>query len=317
MANIALLNRCNLRCSYCFANDYIENEGEDITVDTFSELLDFVAPDPSLGIIGGEPLLHKDFDKIMSIAQDDFRFNRITVFTNGIFIDKHLSALINRKTTVLINVNSKGDIGKDNFERLDNNISALMQAGIKANIDIGINVYKREQDFSDLLYIIKKYGFRKIRVSVVIPRDKSLGGINYFMEMKPTLLSLYKELLKLNVSPCYDCNAIPECVYTNEERELLNSLPFANDLEREIFLGKRSVCSPVIDIYPDKTATRCFGCYDMERVSIKDFDNLFDLKNYFFMKIDARLVHNYSCEECKDCYKHKIFGCFGGCLCYK
>ena len=140
MANIALLNRCNLRCPYCFANDYIENEGEDITVDTFSELLDFVAPDPSLGIIGGEPLLHKDFDKIMSIAQDDFRFNRITVFTNGIFIDKHLSALINRKTTVLINVNSKGDIGKDNFERLDNNISALMQAGIKANIDIGINV---------------------------------------------------------------------------------------------------------------------------------------------------------------------------------
>lgn len=317
MANIALLNRCNLRCPYCFANEYIDNEGQDITIEDFRQLLDFAALDSSLGIIGGEPLLHKDFDELMRQAQDDFRFHKITVFTNGIFIDKHLTALTDRKTTVLINVNSSRDIGKSNFEKLDNNISLLMQMGCGSNVSIGINVYKQGQDFSDLLYIIKKYGFRRVRVSVVIPRDKSTGGIKYFMEMKPTLLGLYKELLKLNVCPCYDCNAIPECVYTKEERELLSSLPFANDFEREIFLGKRSVCSPVIDIYPDYTATRCFGCYDMERVSIRDFKNIADLRNYFFMKIDARLVHSYSWDRCKDCYKHKVFGCFGGCLCYK
>ncbi len=317
MANIALLNRCNLRCPYCFANEYIENEGRDITIDTFKELLDFASLDSSLGIIGGEPLLHKDFDTLMRLSQEDFRFDRITVFTNGIFIDKHLSVLNNRKTTVLINVNSRQDIGEANFERLDNNISELIQKCPSTNVSIGINVYKKNQDFSDLLYIIKRYGFRKIRVSVVIPRDKGLGGIKYFTEMKPTLFSLYRELLKLNVSPCYDCNAIPECVYTDEEKELLCSLPFANEFEREIFLGKRSVCSPVIDIYPDYTATRCFGCYDMERISIKDFENIMDLKNYFFMQIDARLVHNYSYDKCKTCYKHKVFGCFGGCLCYK
>ena len=82
MANIALLNRCNLRCPYCFADNYIADEKSDIDLDTFKELLDFSAPDGEVGIIGGEPLLHKDFDTIMDIVANDYRFSKITVFTN-------------------------------------------------------------------------------------------------------------------------------------------------------------------------------------------------------------------------------------------
>ena len=188
---------------------------------------------------------------------------------------------------------------------------------MKYNVTLGINVYKENQDFTDFLYLIKKYKFDKIRVSVVIPTKKSEGGIDYFYKMKPTLFNLYKQLKELEVCPCYDCNAIPECVYTEEEKSFLKTLPFANDYERAIFMGERSVCSPVIDLYPDMSATRCFGCYDNLRVKIDDFKNITDLRNHFFMEIDSRLVHNYSRPECKDCYKYKTFACFGGCLCYK
>jgi len=315
VANIALLNRCNLRCPYCFADGYIEDERTDITRDTFCKLLDFCAPDGEVGIIGGEPLLHKGFDELLTLAKRDFRFNKITVFTNGIHLDKHIAVLNDPCVTVLVNVNSRRDIGEGNFERVDQGIGLLLKT--RASVSLGINVYEKDQDFSDFLYLVEKYGFKKIRVSVVIPKEKPKSGIDYFMEMKPTLFKLYRELLHLGVSPCYDCNAIPECVYTAEERAVLESLPFANDFEREIFLGKRSVCSPVIDLYPDMTATRCFGCYDMARVKITEFENIFDLKNFFFKKIDAKLVHPYAWEKCKDCYKYKTFGCFGGCLCYK
>lgn len=317
MANIALLNRCNLKCKYCFADNYTEGEREDITRECFFRLLDFASPDREIGIIGGEPLLHKEFDSFMEHLKDDFRFMRVTIFTNGIFIDKHLNSLVHDKFIILINVNSKKEIGQACFERLDNNIGLLLDKGIKSNITLGINVYEVNQDFSDFLYLVKKYGFTKIRVSVVIPHEKAQGGINYFMKMKPTLLSLYKELLELNVSPCYDCNAIPECVYTEAEKEFLKTLPFASEYERSIFMGKRSVCSPVIDLYPDETATRCFGCYNDLRVSINEFKSINDLKNHFFMEIDARRVHNLSRPECKSCYKYKTFACFGGCLCYK
>lgn len=315
MANIALLNRCNLRCPYCFADSYMADESTDIDESTFSSLLDFAAPDGELGIIGGEPLLHKSFEKLLLISLRDMRLQRITVFTNGIFIDKHIDVLCHPRVQLLINVNSRRDIGKQSFERLDNNIGELLRQK-PHGISLGINVYEKGQDFSDLLYLLKKYSFQRVRVSVVIPHDKQEGGIKYFLEMKPTLLKLYKALAELGVCPCYDCNAIPECVYTEEERALLERLPFANSFERDIFLGKRSVCSPVIDLYPDGSATRCFGCYDMARVKVADFESIGDLRNYFFKEIDARLVQKYPYEKCKTCYKNKVFGCFGGCLCY-
>ncbi len=317
MSNIAILNKCNLRCPYCFADNYTEGERDEIDRDTFMRLLDFSASDREVGIIGGEPLLHKDFGNLINIVKDDFRFTQATVFTNGIFIDKHLDNLVHPKLIILINVNSANDIGIDNYKRLEGNVEALINRGMKQNITLGINVYKENQDFSDFLHLLKKFSFKRIRLSVVIPHNKSEGGIKYFYKMKPTLFNLYKELKELGVCPCYDCNAIPECVYTEEEKELLASLPFTNSYERDIFMGKRSVCSPVIDLYPDLTATRCFGCYGNLKVNITDFKTITDLKNHFFMEIDSRLVHNYSREECKDCYKYKTFGCFGGCLCYK
>lgn len=315
MANIALLNRCNLRCPYCFADSYMANESTDIDMSTFRSLLNFAAPDGEVGIIGGEPLLHKEFDSIISECVRDMRLQRITVFTNGIFIDKHIDALSHPRVQLLVNVNSRRDVGDKSFERMDANVGELL-ARKRYGISLGINVYEKGQDFSDLLYLLKKYGFDRVRVSVVIPHDKRCGGIPYFIEMKPTLLSLYKALGEIGVCPCYDCNAIPECVYTKEEMELLEGLPFANSFERDIFLGKRSVCSPVIDLYADGTATRCFGCYDMARVNVSEFKTIGDLRNYFFKEIDARLVQKYPCESCKECYKNKVFGCFGGCLCY-
>ena len=316
IANIALLNRCNLRCPYCFADNYIASEESDITVEAFKKLLDFSAPDGEVGIIGGEPLLHKDIDEILETVACDYRFNKITLFTNGIFIDKHLKSLMNNRIKLLINVNSPRDIG-GSFERLEENIDMLFSAGMGHSVSLGVNVYEENQDFSFIIHLLKKHRIKRLRVSVVIPHDKSEGGINYFLRMKKTLLCLYRELKEIEVCPCYDCNAIPECIYTEKEKELLSSLPFANQFEREIFLGKRSVCSPVIDLYPDQTATRCFGCFDMDRVDIKEFENIIDLKNYFFMKIDSKLVHRYSWEKCKTCYRHKTFGCFGGCLAYK
>lgn len=317
MANIALLNRCNLKCPYCFADSYTGKEKEDIDIDTFLSLLDFISVEGNVGIIGGEPLLHKDIGKMLNILENDFRFYRITIFTNGIFLDRVLDKLTDSKFELLINVNSSKDIGKASFEKTVKNVTEATRLLGKDRVNLGINVYEENQDFSEFLALCKELKSEKIRVSLVIPQNKEEGSIRYFKRMKSTLLNLYRSLLQLNISPCYDCNAIPKCVFDEEEIKLLESLPFEFDREREIFLGNRSVCSPVIDLYPDKTATRCFGMYDAQRVKIDDFKSLSDLKNYFFKEIDCRLVNVESCEDCKNCYKYKTFSCYGGCLAYK
>ncbi|MBQ7761686.1 MAG: radical SAM protein [Clostridia bacterium] len=316
MANIALLNRCNLRCPYCFADSYLGSEGDDLKIDTLMELLDFCADEGTIGLIGGEPLLHKQIDTILEILKQNMWYHKVTIFTNGIFLDRVAPSLNHPKFHLLINVNSKKDIGEKAFSMLEKGIEEALKYLPLQNVDLGINVYEENQDFSSLLYLLEKFNLKKLRVSLVIPKDKREGGIPYFYRMKKTLLSLYEKIKTLGVCPGYDCNAIPECVFTEEERAFLDTLSYENQFEREIFTGKRSVCSPVVDIYPDKTATRCFGMYDRARVSITDFKSLNDLKNYFFKEVDCRIINNYPQEKCKDCYKNKTFGCFGGCLCY-
>jgi hypothetical protein len=239
------------------------------------------------------------------------------VFTNGVYIDKHIDVLCAYKTKILINLNSSDDIGKDKYERIVNNIALLCDRGMRNNITLGINIYKENQDISEFIDTLCRFSMNKARLSVTIPQDKSEGAIPYFIRMKPTLLNIYKQFKEKGIAPCYDCNVIPHCVFTPNEIEFLKTLPYTSYQERELILGNRAVCAPIVDIYPDLSAARCFGCYDDLKVYIKDFKSLSDLRNHFFMEIDARRVHTKSCKECTDCYDYKTFACFGGCLCYK
>ena len=316
MANIALTSRCNLSCKYCFANELVGNGTADITMENFIKALDFSLPDGEIGLIGGEPLLHKNINEILSILNNTPEIMRVTLYTNGVYLNKIKRDNIHPKIHFLINVNSKEDIGVKVYDSIRANIKDLLYYTTRDRVTLGVNIYKENQDFTDILSLLDEFSFRRVRLSVVIPIDKSEGAFNYFMRMKKTLLSFCTDLKSRGICPCYDCNAIPECVYTKEEKELLASLPYQNEHERRIFMGEASVCAPIVDIYPDMKASRCFGMSDY-KVDIGDFKSISDLKNHFFMEIDSRLVHKTAKEKCKDCYKHKVFGCFGGCLCYK
>jgi MoaA/NifB/PqqE/SkfB family radical SAM enzyme len=316
MANIILTSRCNLGCEYCFAHELTESDAGDIKMKDFLDIVDFAGSDGEIGLIGGEPLLHKQINDFISVLNARYDVRRVLLFTNGIFLDKLDMRLLCQKTSVLVNVNSSLEIGRVAFEKMKNGISTLFEYLPKPRVTLGVNIYKENQDFSGLVSLIKEFGVKRVRVSVVIPKDKSEGAFNYFARMKKTLLSLVKTLGSLGVCPSYDCNAIPECVYTDKEKKLLSALPYENDFEKRIFMGQASVCAPIVDIYPDKTAARCFGMCEY-KVKIDDFENINDLKNHFFMALDTRLVHQPSKDECKSCYKNKVFGCFGGCLCYK
>ncbi|MBO5212874.1 MAG: radical SAM protein [Clostridia bacterium] len=317
MANIVLTNRCNLKCPYCFASDFTSAKGQDMSIDNFIKALDFSAPDGEVGLIGGEPLIYENIDTVLDILKNDYRFRRINIYTNGVFIDKHIHFLTDPRFHILINVNSSSDIGKSFYERTDKNIDLLCKAGMHSHVTLGINIYKEDQDFSEFLFLIKKYGFDRIRTCVTIPSKRDECSQNYFFRMKKTMFSLYKKLYKMDVAPCYDCNVIPSCIYSDDEKAFLLKMPYISQRERALLLGEACVCSPIIDIYPDLTATRCFGCSSEAQANILDFDNINDLKNYFFMWVDSKKVHTLSRPECKDCYKFNTFACFGGCLCYK
>ncbi|MCL2227567.1 MAG: radical SAM protein, partial [Oscillospiraceae bacterium] len=66
MANIMVTEACNLRCPYCFAEEFVNHSPKEMSVEDFRIALNFALSDPDdkqVGIIGGEPLLYSHIEE--------------------------------------------------------------------------------------------------------------------------------------------------------------------------------------------------------------------------------------------------------------
>ena len=87
--NIAITNYCNLNCPYCFANKFIDSEKQSLNENQLDKILDFLFYSKlnkykyRIGIIGGEPTLHPQFqdivNKIVSICNKYVLFDDINI----------------------------------------------------------------------------------------------------------------------------------------------------------------------------------------------------------------------------------------------
>ena len=320
MANIAITTNCNLKCKYCFADEFVDNfHGEEMTFENYLLAKRFIlkSNQQSFGLIGGEPSIHSKYKEILKDCIEDPNVLKVTIFTNGIHVKKFLKEYACSKFMFLINCNSPLDIGEERYKILTNNIKTLIEDySASDRINFGINLYKQNQDFSYIIDICKRYKKYNVRVSVTIPQEK-IDMKTYFTSMKSTLISFYKVCVENSITPQYDCNVIPSCMYT--EKELFEMAKILNECgeERARLIGENCVCSPVIDILPNLTAIRCFGMSDIEKVPIKNFKNLTDLANYFTKEIDYKLTNKVTEKACESCYKCKTLQCYGGCLTFK
>lgn len=88
LTNLYVTNRCNLRCSYCFANAGAEGFVYQPDLEKIRELLQQAretepVPSRALQITGGEPTVRDDLIKIIELA-DEMGFTHIQLNTNGI-----------------------------------------------------------------------------------------------------------------------------------------------------------------------------------------------------------------------------------------
>jgi radical SAM protein with 4Fe4S-binding SPASM domain len=134
-------NRCNLRCITCFKNagNKIPNE---LSYDEIVKLIDEITSfsHPRMIISGGEPLLRKDLNKILSYIKDKGLYVRL--ITNGTLITKSIVEEWKSIGIDFVQVSldgSKPEIndairGKGVFQRVINNISLLKEHGIKFSL---------------------------------------------------------------------------------------------------------------------------------------------------------------------------------------
>lgn len=328
MANIVITDYCNLKCPYCFAEDMISsgkaNSNKFISFDNFSKILNWLAQEESyqeqIGIIGGEPTLHPMFFDLMTTL-NTYCLNHGTnglLFTNGTELEKWLPHL-GERINLLINCNSPKYQSTENYQKTLSAIAKAEQLGMidTDRVRLGCNIYLGLEDYSYFWKdIVDKTTCHIVRCSVVAPggcymhewrhQDKKE---EYYQTLKPRFMNFVQEAKKRNIVLAMDCNQIPVCMFTEEEKQLILSIC---DRPPQTF------CRPPIDIGMDLHATSCFGTYDIggerDEFLITDFQNTDMLRRYLELSRNLPKAEKNIGFKCADCDLHKKYICQGGCL---
>jgi len=301
--------------------------------ENFKEALEFVVGDKydvQVGIIGGEPTLYSHINEALELAMSNERVFPVTLYTNAVTLERIRPELLeNRKFRMLVNVNSPEDMGQAKYEKMCRNINDFIYEHIGAGrFKLSVNLYKPDFDYSYVMDLVREFRCDNIRLSVSVPSRSELGkkdALTHFREMKPLVIEVTKKLAEQGVIAGFDCNFMPMCLLTEEEKEQLFQIKhfFMRHLEHSENFWMRSIiseiqtCSPVVDILPNLTSVRCFGLSEYTKVNIRDFKNIEELEEYYYQNIDRKARDFYTSEECKNCFMRRNRKCSSGCLTYK
>ncbi|MBT4722488.1 radical SAM protein [Candidatus Falkowbacteria bacterium] len=100
-----ITNRCNLNCSFCFDNANVHGL-EEMSFDYIKKIVDNNPQVNKYDIMGGEPLLHNDLDKILRYLAK--KGKKIGLYTNGFLLHKLKDDYDNLKVNIAFHsINSK------------------------------------------------------------------------------------------------------------------------------------------------------------------------------------------------------------------
>jgi molybdenum cofactor biosynthesis protein A len=161
---ISLIEKCNLRCTYCMPADGITltPKNELMTADeVFAIAQTFVQNGvDKIRLTGGEPLLRKDFPEIISKLAT---FNiKLSLTTNGILIDRHLDVLkqfnvrdINLSLDTLIASKFNSITLRNQFEKVIDNLHLLLNNDFNVKVNVVLIKGFNDDEVIDFIKLTK------------------------------------------------------------------------------------------------------------------------------------------------------------------
>ena len=142
---ISLIEKCNLRCTYCMPADGIVLSPKESLMsvpEIFTIAQTFVNNGvDKIRLTGGEPLLRKDFPEI--ISQLASLGTEISITTNGILIDRHLAVLkenkvikINLSLDTLVSSKFNSITLRNQYQKVIDNLYLLLNNDFRVKINV-------------------------------------------------------------------------------------------------------------------------------------------------------------------------------------
>lgn len=170
---ISLLEKCNLRCTYCMPADGIALSPK-VNLMTAEEIFTIAETFVKSGVdkirlTGGEPLLRKDFPQIVSKLSD---LNiSLSVTTNGILIDRHIEVLkqfkvkkINLSLDTLVSAKFHSITLRNQFEKVIDNLHLLLNNDFQVKVNV---VLMKGFNDSEIVDFVKLTQFLPVSVRFI------------------------------------------------------------------------------------------------------------------------------------------------------
>lgn len=300
-----ITNACNLNCIHCC--NFSERVKTYLDVE---EILKFHKKLAKLGIkdsvvTGGEPTLHKDFEKLIS---DLCKEGSVVITSNGIAwdSDRYIKFLKeNRKAFVQISLDGFSEKtydnirGEGNFKRVIKNIHDIVEAGYSQQIGLSMTIMR--QNIFEVKEIIQFARKNKIR-SVHFPTLVSLGNGNENWDRIVPPLNEQIEVEEYLIS---------ELCKENKDTYTYISVNRINQILAWIHSGYdyNSCCTPTLKVDPFGQIQPC-AISSGEKNSIGSIYNIDSIENCIdklSKKWDEVLrCHKVQQERCGQCSEEKI-----------
>lgn len=159
---ISLLEKCNLRCTYCMPADGIvlSPKASLMTADEIFALAQTFVENgvDKIRLTGGEPLLRKDFPEIISkLATLE---TSLSITTNGILIDRHIEALqqanikkINLSLDTLVSSKFHTITLRNQFEKVIDNLHLLLNNDFHVKLNVVLMKGFNENEITDFVQL--------------------------------------------------------------------------------------------------------------------------------------------------------------------
>jgi len=155
-----LTYQCNLNCPYCYVG--AERKKDELTTQEWFAIIDQIPWYSFVTLVGGEPLIRKDFIPILE-ATAKKTFGKLNVVTNGVLInDEIIDAFIRTKMMLLsVSLDGYGENHNKNrdkegiFDKIITNLDNLNTKKGKSKPMVDIKTIVLENNLDDLVKLYK------------------------------------------------------------------------------------------------------------------------------------------------------------------
>lgn len=199
---LSLTDRCDLRCHYCMVpNQTFLPKREVLSFEEIIKLVSFLTKNgvKFLRITGGEPLVRKDFSKLIGQLGEFVKngsLQELTLTTNGTQL-RHYAPILAASGVKRINV-SLDSINKENYKKITRggNLDEVLlgiETAINNNIRVKINCVALKQDnFEEIPKIIEYAHLIGADISLIetMPLDENIERAEQFISLSEIRKSL-------------------------------------------------------------------------------------------------------------------------------